>query len=291
MPPIPAAWPAASPPRWTIGSAKKLLALLAFAAAGGLSLWLPLTLIPRISSNRILSYGLSQALALGLSFIFLLLFNNVMSKRSLEAIGLICDWARMRMALWGGLLGSGMISLSFILMLSFGAIKAMYISPPLNTLGILPLVMFIQGLQVMSEELVFRTYVLVELSEKMSELAACLLWAAAFGGIHIIGGNNNMIAILSITLAGIMLNMAYFLSNRNPWFTFGIHYGWNVIQMHMLFSKRFFDVTFSPVSWLGGDGNPEGSVVSMLVVFIAAGGMIFAHGKQQLGERLYSRRN
>ena len=74
-------------------------------------------------------------------------------------------------------------------------------------------------------------------------------------------------------------NPANFVSNRNPWFIFGIHYSGNASLMHVLFSKRFFDITCSPLLWLGGNGNPEGGVFSMLVILISTGGMIVAHRK------------
>lgn len=259
-----------------------LAIIVCFTAAATLSLWIPLTVMPFLTSDKLSGYGLSQILALGLSFGTVYVFNCFLEKRTLSEIGLEVSWTKLKMVLPGALIGILMISVTFVLMISCGAIRATFVNPTIKDIQIIPLLFAIQFLQVMSEEVIFRTYILVKLSERLSVLTACVLWGVLFGSLHLLGLDNSPIAITGIIFAGTFMNLAYFVSNRNPWFTLGIHYAWNTLQMHILFSKRFFNISYSPIWWLGGTSNgAEGSIASVFVIAIAAIAMIFAYLKKR----------
>lgn len=251
--------------------------LAAYCVAASAALAAPLLLIRVLPLRRMAAYGLSQVATLVLAAAVVYVFNSVISRRSPSEIGLTLDRRKLAEVPMGLLIGASLVTCSFVVMVLSGAIRIAYADQSAAVLRLVPIAMLIQALQVLSEELLYRTYLLAHLSERVGEFRACLYLAAAFGAFHLLGRGNTWIGLAGITLASVLLNVAYFLSDRNPWFTFAIHYGWNALGAHVLFSRRVFDISYARAWWLSGDGNPEGSIISAMVVFAAAGYALTLH--------------
>ncbi|MGF1925328.1 MAG: CPBP family intramembrane glutamic endopeptidase [Bacteroidia bacterium] len=79
------------------------------------------------------------------------------------------------------------------------------------------------------EEFMFRSFPLLVLSERYPVMLGILLTSLLFGYAHF--GNNgfNWLAMLNITLAGVLFSILVLLK-RNIYWAVGIHFGWNFTQ-------------------------------------------------------------
>lgn len=240
----------------------------------------PLRLMPYISTNRLIGYGVSQLLAVGLALSLAWIFQCWISRRSFSELGLTLNAVSTRFFLRGAAIGFVMITLTFLLMLATGAVRVAYAHPSAGALLITVEMFVIQWLQVFSEEIVFRTHPLWKLMERLPVWGACVMWGLFFGLVHLLGKENTPIAIFGIVLAGVFMNFSYFLANRNIWYTVGIHYVWNALEMHVYFSKRLFQISYSGPSWLTGGGDAEACVLSVLVIACALSATIAAYQRR-----------
>ena len=79
------------------------------------------------------------------------------------------------------------------------------------------------------EELLFRSFPLCVFSERYHIAMAIILTSVLFGLAHISNENVNGLALLNITLAGILF-AAYTLEKNNISWAIGLHFGWNFMQ-------------------------------------------------------------
>ncbi|MBC7250885.1 MAG: CPBP family intramembrane metalloprotease [Anaerolineae bacterium] len=80
-----------------------------------------------------------------------------------------------------------------------------------------------------NEEIVFRGYVLPNLTEGMGRVAAVIVSSLVFGVFHVWNPNVSFIAIVNISLAGVVFAYAYLLSG-NLWLPMALHFSWNFFQ-------------------------------------------------------------
>lgn len=80
-----------------------------------------------------------------------------------------------------------------------------------------------------SEELMFRGYLLVNLREGMGPAPALLLTSALFGLFHVLNPNLNLLAPVNISLAGLIMGYAWLLTG-NLWLPMAYHFSWNFFQ-------------------------------------------------------------
>jgi membrane protease YdiL (CAAX protease family) len=84
-----------------------------------------------------------------------------------------------------------------------------------------------------SEEMVFRGYVLNNLMESFGKQAALAASAGIFTLAHIFNPEVTPIGLSNIFLGGALLGIN-FIYTRSLWFSIGLHFGWNFIQGHVL---------------------------------------------------------
>ena len=84
-----------------------------------------------------------------------------------------------------------------------------------------------------SEEMVFRGYLLNNLMESFNKQAALAASAGLFTLAHIFNPEITPIGIANIFLGGALLGIN-FLYTRSLWFSIGLHFGWNFIQGYVL---------------------------------------------------------
>lgn len=164
-------------------------------------------------------------------------------------------------------LGGVFIVLFFLLFNIFGEIRVTEKNPDL--LEILQLTVFL-FLAALSEELIFRGY-LMKMGEKfVGKFWALVISSLVFALFHIFNPNLTVVGVTEIFLAGLALGYTYFKTG-NIWFVTVMHFAWNFLQTILGFNvsgQDFYSVfEFSYLKEnliTGGKFGFEGSILSPL---------------------------
>jgi membrane protease YdiL (CAAX protease family) len=130
----------------------------------------------------------------------------------------------------------------------------------------------------MWEEFFFRGYLLYRISTRMGFWSAAFLMSAAFGIAHLGNGGETVLGIAQVFVFGLF---ACFALRRTGslWFPIGYHALWDWAQTFFYGTPdsglasvgHYLNSSASGPAWLsGGTGGPEGSVLSLVVLAIAA---------------------
>lgn len=84
-----------------------------------------------------------------------------------------------------------------------------------------------------SEELVFRGYILNNLLESFNKWIALLISAVVFAIAHSLNPGLNMIAVINLLLGGVLLGIN-FIYTRKLWYSIAFHFSWNFLQGYVL---------------------------------------------------------
>ena len=130
-----------------------------------------------------------------------------------------------------------------------------------------------------TEELLFRGYPFRVLHLRFGPVPAVIATSVAFGLMHGANPGVTALALVNLTLAGVLLGVAYWRSG-SLWFVTGLHFGWNWIMAASGLPVSGIDVSISgleaavtgPVLWTGGAFGPEGA---LMITFITALGTIW----------------
>ncbi len=141
------------------------------------------------------------------------------------------------------------------------------------------LLLFIGGwmIQGLSEEIVFRSYLLVSLGTKHNRWIAVLVSSLLFAAAHLGNDGVTVLSIVNLTLYGAFAAI-YFLRTDSVWGIAALHSFWNCAQGN-LFGQKVSGIvldtslfTFSQkegYDWLhGGSFGPEGGVAITLVLLV-----------------------
>ncbi|MCB9036496.1 MAG: CPBP family intramembrane metalloprotease [Lewinellaceae bacterium] len=124
----------------------------------------------------------------------------------------------------------------------------------------LALMMFIA----LGEEVIFRGYILQELSEQMDRNLALGISALIFALAHIASPNYGWIPLLNLFLAGLLLGLAYLRFN-SIWAAVGLHFSWNFVQGPILgfeVSGKGFSMWLEP-EFSSGPGYISGNIFGL----------------------------
>lgn len=132
-----------------------------------------------------------------------------------------------------------------------------------------------------TEELLFRGYPFRVLHLRFGPVPAVVATSVAFGLMH--GGNPGVtpLALVNLTLAGVLLGVAYWRSG-SLWFVTGVHFGWNLAMavsgllvsgLDVPVSGRIEAVVSGPPLWTGGAFGPEGGLVVTFVTVLGTVGL------------------
>jgi uncharacterized protein len=120
--------------------------------------------------------------------------------------------------------------------------------------------------------------VLQNLETGLGTRLAVLISSVIFGALHIFNSNASVIAVLGVSLAGVLLAVAY-LTTRTLWLAIGLHLGWNYgegpifgfpvsgIDAGGLLTHR----VVGPEAFTGGAFGPEAGLVSVFAQVIGVG--------------------
>jgi len=137
-----------------------------------------------------------------------------------------------------------------------------------------------------SEEVIFRGFVLTNFTNRMSTRSAILISSLIFSLAHIANPNFGWIGFLNIFLSGVLMSILY-LKNNNLSYPVGLHFSWNLFQNLLGFpvSGQKLDGLLS-VQYLstktaitGGEFGLEGS---LLLVPITLGFILLLWNKELL---------
>ncbi|MFI5151749.1 MAG: CPBP family intramembrane glutamic endopeptidase [Chitinophagales bacterium] len=215
---------------------------------------------------------LNSLIALITSFLTVLLFRNIVDRKTVVSLGFQLN--RFFRGSWAGLflapaiLGTGTLILYFS-----GHLQWTDINFSATDLFIDLGIMFMVAL---SEEIVFRGYILNNLLESFNRWIALAISAILFTAVHMTNPNYDFIAMMNIFLAGILLGLNY-LYTRNLWFAIFFHFSWNLFQGPLLgysvsgiHLPALLQTELSGDHLLtGGEFGFEGSVIDMALSLIA----------------------
>ncbi|MCZ0933878.1 MAG: CPBP family intramembrane metalloprotease [Gemmatimonadetes bacterium] len=145
-----------------------------------------------------------------------------------------------------------------------------------------------------TEELLFRGYPFRVLHVRFGPVPAVVATSVAFGLMHGANPGVTPLALVNLTLAGVLLGVAYWRSG-SLWFVTGLHFGWNWVMAASGLPVSGLDVSISgleaavtgPVLWTGGAFGPEGALV---ITFVTALGTVWlwrvSGSRSRAGSRL-----
>lgn len=140
-----------------------------------------------------------------------------------------------------------------------------------------------------SEELMFRGYVLRNLMESMNNFIALLLSAMVFALMHAANPNLSLVGNINLFLAGILLGLPY-MYTKSLMFPIAFHFSWNFFQSVIGFNVSGID-SYSLIEFKikestilnGGNFGFEGSVLATLfqILLILAFYAVFNRDKRK----------
>jgi uncharacterized protein len=145
----------------------------------------------------------------------------------------------------------------------------------------------ILALIAISEELVFRGYILNNLMQSFNKWIALILSSMLFMLFHIATPSVGAIPLISLFLAGVLFGMNY-IYTKNLWFAIALHFSWNLFQ-GPLSGFKISGVDFSSMlqielkgdnSITGGDFGFEGSFIATALLFFAVAAMYLWYEKK-----------
>ncbi|MCY1723402.1 CPBP family intramembrane metalloprotease [Prolixibacteraceae bacterium Z1-6] len=173
----------------------------------------------------------------------------------------------------GLLLGVGLITSIFLLLLFFKQIEIESVQFPFNHLLFYVFLYLVVGF---NEELLFRGYLLGTTMKLANKYVVLILFASLFSFIHFITNDFSLIPVLNIFLAGILLGI-YYIHTKRLWFSIGLHISWNFFQGPVFGSNVSGTETEQSLitqkhlgkEWLtGGDFGFEGSLLMTLLLIL-----------------------
>jgi membrane protease YdiL (CAAX protease family) len=207
-----------------------------------------------------------------LSFVLVYLFRKYVDKKSFDSIGLN----------FSGLFPDSVIGLSLgIFLVTSGTLVIFF----LNGIEWIDIVsgmqdifynLFLLMMVAISEELVFRGYVLRNLMRSFNKWVALLISALLFTAVHLSNPDVPVLALVNTFLAGLVTGIT-FMNTRNLWLPIFFHFSWNFLQGPVLgysvsgFKFRSILIMEAKGDELisGGAYGFEGSMICTIMLMIA----------------------
>lgn len=138
----------------------------------------------------------------------------------------------------------------------------------------------------LSEELLFRGYILRNFMYSFNNYVALILSSILFSLLHGTNPNMDWFSFLTLFFAGVLLGTSYIYS-KNLWFPIALHFSWNFFQTLFGFNVSGQDL-YSLIQFQtsdenimnGGDLGFEGSIFSVIVQIILIISLIIYNQKK-----------
>lgn len=213
------------------------------------------------------------------------LFSHFIDKVKFKKLGFTLKRATKQI-IGGTVIGFLIISIGFILLIFFEQIIW-------KDTSLLPLDLVIEiclfVLVAISEELLFRGYILNNWMQSVSRGWALIISSFMFSFIHILNPNFSWIGFCNILMAGMLLGLPY-LYTRQLWFPIALHFSWNFFQGAVYgFNVSGQEITSlihqsrsADTIWNGGKFGFEGSLFCILIQGIAIGGLWWYYHQKEV---------
>lgn len=212
----------------------------------------------------ILSLFITAILSIGLTVIF----RRYVDRKPVKSLGF--SWRPYKAdALTGISLGIALLGAATLVL---AATKNLEWTAVHVNAGDLFMGLILMALIALTEEMVFRGYILNNLMESMNKWAALAVSAAIFMLAHASNPGITSVAAVNLLLAGLLLGIN-FIYTRNIWFAICFHFSWNFFQGPVL----GYEVSGLPLQgllqpvlqgpwWLtGGPFGLEGSFIATVL--------------------------
>jgi membrane protease YdiL (CAAX protease family) len=207
-----------------------------------------------------------------LSFLLVFLCRKIIDRRSFESLGFnlahFYPDAVIGFALGTFLVCTGALILYYMNYLSWIDIEYSQ-GNFIFSLGLIAMI-------AVSEELIFRGYVLRNLMKSFNKWIALVISAVLFSIVHYSNTGIPTLGFVNVFLGGLVLGVAYIIT-RSLWLPIFFHLSWNFIQGPIL-GFRVSGLTFEsimsietkgPTLITGGEYGFEGSVISTILLSLA----------------------
>jgi uncharacterized protein len=172
-------------------------------------------------NTTIVTLIISSVITIALTVIF----RCFIDRRSVKNMGF--QWSPFQPdALIGFSLGIALLGAATLLLFATGNITW---SEARFNAGDLAKGFFLMALIALTEEMVFRAYILSNLMESLNKWAALGASAVIFAMAHCGNPGISSVGIANLVLAGLLLGINY-IYTRNIWFAVLFHFSWNFVQ-------------------------------------------------------------
>jgi membrane protease YdiL (CAAX protease family) len=205
------------------------LIVLGVAQAAALSSAGPGAAVPQAATGAIYLVAASAGV-----IVVTFQFRRLLDRRPWEGIGLIWSRGGLRHALLGWLVGCVLIMVVFAVEYALGWVRVEGNEVAASGVGV-ALDYLLGGLLLMlgvgiTEELVFRGYVLQNVGEQYPLWFAALVTGALFAGAH--GAQGVLYYLSAVTVSTLLVRIR--VSTGSLWFPLAFHGGWNWMQTAVL---------------------------------------------------------
>ena len=223
--------------------------------------------IPYIGSLTILQVIIIVSVAI--SFLTVIIFCKWIDRIPLKSLGFSLDSP----SLVGVVLAPALLGCGTMVLYWTGHLK--WIGWQVDIQSVLP-VIALMLLVALSEELVFRGYILLNLIRSFNKWIALSLSSLGFACMHAGNPDISIAAFANLIIAGMVLGSGY-LYTKSLWFPILFHFAWNVFQGPVL-GYQISGLHFSSILQIsvtgddlitGGTFGFEGSILSLLLLTFA----------------------
>ncbi len=207
------------------------------------------------------------------------IFRKFIDRKSLISLGF--SFSKYKVDLFKGMdWGMAAITIGFLSLFISGLLSIENISLNFKQLTTSFALFTIVAL---NEEIMFRGYILSNLTDSINRYAALLITSLIFMLMHLSNSHLSAIAMVNLFLAGILLGV-YYIFRRNLWFSVGLHLTWNFFQgpvygfeVSGVKTDSIIRSTIDGNKWLtGGEFGFEGSLIATFLILIM---IFFIHQK------------
>jgi membrane protease YdiL (CAAX protease family) len=140
---------------------------------------------------------------------------------------------------------------------------------------------------VLTEEMVFRGYILSNLMESFNKWVALIISALLFALVHSLGPNVNLLSVAGLLLAGVLLGINY-IYTKNLWYAIVFHLCWTFTQGPLL-GYKMSGLNLPSLLQLetkgddmitGGEFGFEASAINILLLLVAISILYFIYEKK-----------
>lgn len=218
-----------------------------------------------------------------LTTIVALIYCKCIEKRSLSSMGIVKKKS-VSLYLKGLLLGFIIFSLAVLIAFLCGSVRFKFN----NSANFFTILLFFLGylIQGFNEEVLFRGYLLVSLSNRTSVRNAILISSIFFSIFHGLNPGVTILGIINIALYGIFASL-YILKYQNIWPVAAFHSIWNFLQGNfygfsvsgMAANNSILNITTSKYPIInGGSFGMEGGIAVTIVLIL---GILFLMKKKK----------